>query len=140
MAGAGEDGVVIAGDEVVLLVEDEPAIREVIQLVLEELLGVSVVVAEDGLEALGKVAAVRPSLVVTDVQMPRLSGVELIRLLRRRADCEAIPVVAISASRTCLADARQAGADDAVVKPFDLDYLMERVAKHLRGAPVGVAV
>jgi CheY-like chemotaxis protein len=118
--------------QTVLLVEDEPSVREVVQIVLEQVLGVRVVVAEDGVEALEKLGEVRPALVITDLSMPRLCGLGLIRHLKANPSTQAVPVVAMSAVDWDLAEALSAGAEDVLAKPFDLGYLTEMVGRCLR--------
>jgi CheY-like chemotaxis protein len=112
----------------VLLVEDAPFLRYAFGRLLR-LHGYDVIEANDGQEALDCVRTHRPDLVVTDVMMPVMDGVELIRQLRDDPVTAALPVVAITADATSLTEkrARDAGADDVIAKPIDLPSLLDRL-------------
>jgi two-component system, OmpR family, response regulator MprA len=115
----------------VLVVDDEPAVRESLtnSLVFE---GYEVVTASDGVEALDRVRADRPDLIVLDVLMPRLDGLTACRRLRAGGDIT--PVLMLTA-RDMVGDrvtGLDSGADDYLVKPFELDELLARVRALLR--------
>lgn len=121
-------GPIHASSPLVLYVEDEPLLREVIARVLERL-GVEVVTASCGREALEllEVAGLRPALIVTDVDMPGMSGEELLRAVRRDPRLAAIPVVAASGLDT------QEDFDLVVLKPFGVEDLRRMLAACLPG-------
>ncbi len=112
----------------VLLVEDAPFLRYAFGRLLR-LHGYEVMEANDGREALACVAQSRPQLVVTDLMMPVMDGVELIRRLRENPETADLPVVAITADATSQAEAeaRKAGAVDFIAKPIDLPSLLDRL-------------
>ncbi|SIO62864.1 Response regulator receiver domain-containing protein [Singulisphaera sp. GP187] len=116
-----------------LLVEDAPFLRYAFGRLLR-MHGFEVMEATDGREALDCVSTFRPQLVVTDLAMPVMDGVELIRQLRANPETATLPVVAITADSSGLSEqrARAAGADDFVTKPIDLPTLLLR----LRAIPV----
>ncbi|GAC1470387.1 MAG: response regulator [Isosphaeraceae bacterium] len=112
----------------VLLVEDAPFLRYAFGRLLR-LHGYVVQEANDGQQALDFVEAFQPQIVVTDLMMPVMDGVELIRRLRRNPSTADVPVVAITAHATAEAEnrARQAGAVDFITKPIDLPGLLDRL-------------
>ena len=112
----------------VLLVEDAPFLRYAFGRLLR-LQGFDVREANDGQDALACLADFRPQLVLTDLMMPVMSGLELISNLRARPETADIPVVAITADATTQAEeqARRAGAADFITKPVDLPELLERL-------------
>lgn len=112
----------------VLLVEDTPFLRYAFGRLLR-LHGFEVLEANDGQEALSVVEEFRPDLVVTDVMMPVMDGIELIRRLHESPSTSSLPVLAITADATlqCEARARAAGAADFLPKPVDLCSLLERM-------------
>ncbi len=127
----------------ILIVDDEPAVREALQrsLAFE---GYATEQAVDGLDAVEKVATYHPELIVLDVLMPRMDGLTAAR--RLRASGVTVPVLMLTARDTVgdRVTGLDAGADDYLVKPFELDELLARIRALLRrstyaaaaGAPV----
>jgi two-component system phosphate regulon response regulator PhoB len=117
----------------VLLVEDEPAQREVIAYNLEAE-GFDVVQAGDGEEAMLLVDEEAPDIVILDWMMPKLSGIEVCRRLKMRAETQKLPVIMLSARGEEVDRVRglETGADDYVIKPFSVIELMARVRVQLR--------
>ncbi len=112
----------------VLIVDDEVGFRELISTVLG-LSNIKYVMAVDGSDAWKKFNEIKPSIVITDLQMPIITGLELIELIRSANPL--IPVVAISSASDMLADALRAGANEAIEKPFSIDYLEGVIKKYL---------
>lgn len=112
----------------VLLVEDAPFLRYAFARLLR-MHGFNVKEATDGREALDSLGDFHPQLVLTDLMMPVMDGVELIRHLHSNPDTAEIPVVAITAdaSEQTEQQAREAGAVDFITKPIDLPALLERL-------------
>jgi two-component system, OmpR family, response regulator MprA len=120
-------------DVKVLVVDDDRALRDALRRALE-LTGHEVLLAENGQQALSQVAAAAPDSVVLDVGMPGMSGLEVCR--RLRASGNRVPVLMLTA-REAVADridGLDAGADDYLVKPFDLGELQARLRALLRRA------
>lgn len=114
----------------VLVVDDDPKIRELLRLYLDRD-GHQVVFAADGVEALAAAAERAPDLVLLDVMLPRIDGLEVCRRLRERSD---VPILLLTA-RSGDSDkviGLDLGADDYVVKPFSPRELMARVRAQLR--------
>lgn len=112
----------------ILLVEDAPFLRYAFGRLLR-MHGFEVMEANDGREALECVKQFHPQLVVTDLMMPIMDGVELIQRLRADPTTARVPVLAITADASEQAEsrAREAGAADFVTKPIDLPTLLERL-------------
>jgi two-component system phosphate regulon response regulator PhoB len=113
----------------VLVVEDDPTILQLLEVNFE-MEGYIVLRAEDGEQGLAVAKESRPDVVVSDVMMPKMSGLELVRALKGSPDTRSIPVILLSAKAQG-ADVRQgleAGADDYVTKPFEPLDLIDRVS------------
>ncbi|HEY3111012.1 MAG TPA: response regulator [Chloroflexota bacterium] len=111
----------------VLVVDDDPAILDVLDEFVGDDLGLAVARASNGAAALAAIAARRPDLVLLDLRMPVLDGFEACRRLKADPATRAIPVVAVSADGNRGA-ALACGCDDFLAKPFDLDAI-ERVVR-----------
>jgi len=113
-----------------LLVEDDPAIRESIAEVLREA-GRTVVCASDGLEALAKLDVVeRPCLILLDLMMPRMDGIEFLRQLGKHPRSKDFPVLVLSAHATVQQAELYPGVLGTLRKPFDIGQLMSWVDEH----------
>jgi DNA-binding response OmpR family regulator len=111
-------------------VEDEPSIREVVSLYLRRA-GYHVTVVDNGQAALEALASQLPDLVVLDLMLPRVDGLEITRWLRERGDTPIIMLTARREERDRIAGLEM-GADDYVVKPFSPQELVSRVRAVLR--------
>ena len=111
-----------------LVVDDDPAIRKMLTLLLESA-GYAVQTATDGSDALSVIEAGQPDLLLVDLQMPGMGGLEL---LRRLSDLTVVPPsIVISGQLDGRSLAQDAGAAGFVSKPFDLDGLLDAVASAL---------
>jgi two-component system response regulator RegX3 len=116
----------------VLVVEDEPALAESISYNLARE-GFSVVTAGDGETGLATFRRDRPSIVILDLMLPKLSGLDVCRAIRADSD---VPIVILTAkdSEADKVTGLELGADDYVTKPFSMRELVSRVRAHLRRA------
>ena len=122
----------------ILVVDDEPTLRETLVDALESD-GFRVVSAADGREALLTFRAERPDLILLDLMLPELSGVEVCRIIRAESG---VPIVMLTAKDSELDKVvgLELGADDYVTKPFSLRELSARVRAQLRRSDQAVAV
>ncbi len=117
----------------ILFIEDEPDQRMIIRFRLEKS-GYSVMMAEDGEEGLKKAAMEKPDLILLDIIMPGIDGLEVCRRLRKNPKTASIPVITTTAAgiddleQQCLS----AGADDCVRKPYEAEDLLAKVKKFLK--------
>jgi len=114
----------------VLVVDDEPQITRVLKTVLSSQ-GYDVRTAPEGESALVNFKEWSPELVITDLYMPHMDGVELCRRIREMSSVPII-VLSVKGEERTKVDALDSGADDYVTKPFGIDELMARVRAALR--------
>jgi CheY-like chemotaxis protein len=112
----------------VLIVDDEQDILETLQLILE-MEGYVVDTASTGQQALEKMSAIVPDLVLSDVMMPVMNGIELLKRLKAHPQYRAIPIIISSAGNIDAHALR--GCDAFLKKPVDLDVLVQTVARVL---------
>jgi two-component system response regulator MprA len=115
----------------VLVVDDDRAIRESLDRALD-IEGYRVVMAADGAQALDLVASEQPDLVVLDLMMPNVDGLTVCRRLRARRDRTPILMLTARTETSDRVSGLDAGADDYLPKPFDLDELLARIRALLR--------
>jgi CheY-like chemotaxis protein len=111
----------------ILIVEDNSDSRDILAFLLKKE-GFAVICAENGEEALNLLAVERPELIITDISMPVMDGIEMIKQLRKVPEWKIIPVLVISAFRSgIIQDAMQAGANAATAKPLQFEELFELI-------------
>lgn len=115
----------------ILVIDDDPDVRETVSILLEREL-FSPIVAADGQSGIDKALYARPSLILIDLRLPRLSGIEVCR--RLRADRIDTPIIVLSAAGDEVDKVLllEIGADDYVVKPFGTRELLARIRAVLR--------
>jgi len=117
----------------ILVVDDEPDIRALVAINLCKA-GYRVIEANSGEEALARVSQERPALVILDLMLPGLGGIDVCRRLRARPETEGIPVIMLTArtEEVDRVEGFETGADDYVTKPFSVRELVLRVGALLR--------
>jgi CheY-like chemotaxis protein len=113
----------------ILVCDDDPSLRELVRAVLGP--RYRFVEAADGTEALAIAREIRPELIVLDVMLPGLSGIEVLEAIRHDAELRETRVVVITAWSHAELEAEVAGADRFVSKPFDPDELSSAVEELL---------
>jgi len=117
----------------VLVVEDSAAMRAMIVSIVETVPGIECTDAEDGLAALKALPSERFDVILTDINMPGLTGLELISFVRRHPSYNTIPVIIISTEKS-EADRERGlalGAADYITKPFEPSDLQRVIKQHL---------
>ena len=114
----------------ILVVDDEPQITRVLRASLVSS-GYEVQLAKDGVEAFDSYRESAPDLVITDLSMPRMDGIELTRAIRQIGDTPII-VLSVREQEIMKVAALDEGADDYVTKPFSMQELLARVRAQLR--------
>ncbi|MGC3965656.1 MAG: chemotaxis response regulator CheY [Rhodocyclaceae bacterium] len=114
-----------------LVVDDFSTMRRIVRNLLKELGYTNVDEAEDGVVAMQKLAAGGIDFVVTDWNMPNMTGIELLRAIRANAQMAHLPVLMITAEakKENIIEAAQAGASGYIVKPFTAVTLAEKLGK-----------
>lgn len=114
----------------ILVVDDDKTTRKMISLILKSK-GYEVVTAENGIEALQKLGLERINLILTDMNMPYMDGIEFIKQVRATSDISDIPIVMITteADEDEKRRAFEAGVDDYLVKPTNAEQISESIKK-----------
>ena len=123
----------------ILYVEDEADIQAVARLALEAVGGFSVTICGSGAEALERAPDVRPDLILLDVMMPGMDGVDTLRALRDLPETATTPVIFMTAKaqQSEIRNFRELGALDVIPKPFDPMALSDQIRKIFRAANHG---
>jgi twitching motility two-component system response regulator PilG len=122
----------------VMVIDDSNTIRRSAEIFLLQA-GATVILAEDGFDALAKIADYLPEVVFVDIMMPRLDGYQTCALIKKNPKFAATPVVMLS-SKDGLFDrarGRMVGSNEYLTKPFTKDSLLKTVGAHVRGAAQG---
>lgn len=116
----------------IVVLEDDPDIMRILVATLKAA-GYFVIAAYGGEDAIKKVKAQKPHLVLTDLSMPKMSGVEVIDILKSDPETAGIPVVAVTAYvwDGLAQSAGQVGCDGFIAKPFSTKHLLREIVKYL---------
>jgi predicted Zn finger-like uncharacterized protein len=132
---AGQPGTPL-GNECILVCDDALFFRTMLEEMLTEA-GYAVELAASGEEALSKVVEVRPALLILDLQLPGMSGFDVLKVIRDSESSKNLPVLAMSAVYTDssdIMDLEDIGADDYIGKKFKVEHLLRRVRNLLGSA------
>lgn len=121
----------------ILLVDDSRTIRNIQKNVLSEIGHTDVAEASDGVEALSKLQADRPDLMLVDWNMPNMDGITLIRKVRENDKTLPMIMVTTEAEKSRVLEAVKAGVNNYVVKPFTAETLSEKIKQTM--SKVGAA-
>jgi two-component system, OmpR family, alkaline phosphatase synthesis response regulator PhoP len=117
----------------ILVVDDEVDLVETVRFSLE-LEGFDVLVSYNGEDALNQARKEKPDLIILDLMLPKLDGYKVCRLLKFDERYKHIPILMLTA-KTQEKDkilGKETGADEYITKPFEMDYLMEKVKAYLK--------
>lgn len=115
-----------------MIVDDSATFRKLLDNMLREA-GYEVVEASDGEEALEKISVSVVDMVITDLTMPGMNGIELVREIRKREDYRSAPIILLTTEgqKERMEEGRQAGANGWIVKPFEPEELLSVIGKLL---------
>jgi len=115
----------------IMVVDDMSTMRRIVKNILKQIGFSNIEEAENGQEALTKLKADRYGFVVSDWNMPIMSGIDLLRAIRADAELKTIPVLMVTAEaqKQNIIEAVQAGVSNYVVKPFTAEALQEKINK-----------
>jgi DNA-binding response OmpR family regulator len=118
----------------ILVLEDDPSVQMLMKKQLTAH-GFQVTTASDGLDGLMKLEQVKPDLIICDVMMPNLDGIEFVKAVKGHGDTQRIPVIFLTAKTDprSMIDGINVGARFYVTKPFAIDDLLSKVARALSG-------
>ena len=116
----------------IMIVDDSKTIRRTAETLLQRE-GFSVVTAEDGFEALAKIAALKPDIIFVDIMMPRLDGYQTCALIKNNPEFKNTPVIMLSSKDGLFdkAKGRIVGSDQYVTKPFSKVEILEAVQSYI---------
>ena len=119
-----------------LIVEDNNVIRDQIVAILE-MNGYTAIAAANGSEGLRLACQFRPALIISDVMMPELNGLDMLRDIRQTPELDHTPVVLLSAliAKEDIRIGLELGAADYLIKPFRITDLLQVVGRHLQSTP-----
>jgi two-component system chemotaxis response regulator CheY len=115
----------------ILIVEDQADLRDMLAMLLR-VEGFVTVTASDGREGLEAMKKDCPHLIITDINMPNMNGIDMVRMIREMPHCDSIPILVVTAVGSGIAsDAIAAGANQALIKPVELEALVNGVKRLL---------
>ncbi len=125
----------------VMVIDDSNTIRRSAEIFLMQA-GCQVILAENGFDALAKIADHQPDLIFVDIMMPRLDGYQTCALIKKNGKHKTTPVIMLSSKDSLFdrARGRMVGSDEYLTKPFSKDSLLKTVETHLASRRAEVAI
>lgn len=119
----------------VMIIDDSKTIRRTAETLLQKE-GCEVITAEDGFDALAKIADHKPRIIFVDVMMPRLDGYQTCALIKNNSEFRSTPVIMLSSKDGLFdkAKGRIVGSDQYLTKPFSRNELLEAIQQHVKPA------
>jgi twitching motility two-component system response regulator PilG len=119
----------------VMVIDDSNTIRRSAEIFLTQA-GAQVILAENGFDALSKIADNEPQLIFVDIMMPRLDGYQTCALIKKNERHRSTPVIMLSSKDSLFdrARGRMVGSDEYLTKPFTKDSLLKTVEAHIYGS------
>ncbi len=117
----------MADRKTLLLVEDETSILFSVQRILELSGDYEVITAANGKTAIDKLAQIIPDLIISDIAMPEMDGIEFCKHVRKSESTRSIPFIFLTAKKERILEGIQTGSDDYIVKPFKVDELLVKI-------------
>ena len=119
----------------VLVIDDSKTIRRTAETLLQKE-GCEVITAEDGFDALAKIADHKPRIIFVDVMMPRLDGYQTCALIKNNSEFKSTPVIMLSSKDGLFdkAKGRIVGSDQYLTKPFSRNELLDAIQQHVKPA------
>jgi two-component system chemotaxis response regulator CheY len=118
----------------ILLIDDSKSMRAIQRAALQPMGKLDIIEATDGVDAMSKVIASKPNIILCDSDMPKMSGLDFVRALRQTDRTTPIVFISTRSDRDSVVEAIQAGVTNYVVKPFTPDLLRQRVTDALSRA------
>jgi twitching motility two-component system response regulator PilG len=119
----------------VMIIDDSKTIRRTAETLLQKE-GCEVITAEDGFDALAKIADHKPRIIFVDVMMPRLDGYQTCALIKNNSEFKSTPVIMLSSKDGLFdkAKGRIVGSDQYLTKPFSRNELLDAIQQHVKPA------
>lgn len=117
-------------NKTILICDDDEGILDMLEIVLEGN-GFHIIPVQNSLHIYEVIDRENPDLLLLDLWMPVLSGDQVLKSLRKNPQTQGLPVIVISASREGKQIAKDAGATDFMAKPFDLEFLLQKIQSYI---------
>jgi DNA-binding response OmpR family regulator len=114
----------------IIVIDDDPEILDSFNIILSEE-GYKVYVKNDGEGLLSEIKNINPDLILLDFRLPGKNGDEITKEIRQQNGLSDIPIIIVSANYKAEDKSLKAGANDFIAKPFDIDFLLEKIKEHL---------